>query len=49
MSIKVVRVGPTFMGFQWPSKKGFNQQSLRQQTNNFQIKQAIKILSKANI
>ena len=39
---KLVRVGLTFMGFQWPSKKGFDQQSLRQQTNNFQIKQTNK-------
>ena len=42
MSIKVVRVGPTFMGFQWPSKKGFDQQSLRQQNYDFLIKQTNK-------
>ena len=42
MPTKVVRVRPTFMGFQWPSKKGFDQQSLRQQTNDFQIKQVNK-------
>ena len=30
------------MGFQWPSKKGFDYQSLRQQINDFQIKQTNK-------
>ena len=24
MTIKLMRVGPTFMGFQWPSKKEFD-------------------------
>ena len=42
MSIKVVRVGPTFMGFSGLQKKGFDQQSLRQQTYYFLIKQTNK-------
>ena len=42
MPIKMVRVRPTFMGFWWPSEKGFGQQPLRQQTNDFLIKQINK-------
>ena len=44
MPIKVVRVRPTFMGFWWPLEKGFDQQLLRQQTNDFLIKQTNKII-----
>ena len=44
----VKNIGPHFMGFQWPPKKGFDQQLLRQQINDFQIK-LTKILTKSNI
>ena len=39
---KVARIGPTFMGFSGLQEKGFDQQSLRQQTNDFQVKQTNK-------
>ena len=45
MPIKVVRVGVS-SGLK---KKGFDQQLLRHQTNDFQIKQTNKISSKTNI
>ena len=49
MSIKVVRVRLTLWLSSGLQKKEFDQQSLKQQTNDFLIKQTNKILPKFNI